>query len=670
MKLLKYRSFLLATVLFLSACGSSSNHDFSTPQVEPESAPPHGPVFDPAAGKLPTTNDLFFLGSEDGTLNIPNTDANPVIAAINELDGFSTSNPFASDFAMTLDPSTLLVGSTIRIFEVTKNTDGAVTGVERELTAAEIVAVPTGDNGTTLALVPRAPLKESTSYLVVLTNGIKDTAGIAAQSANAYILAKSGTSLVGSDFNDLEPLRLLINNMEAIAVSQGVAKESIVLSWSFTTQSITLVLKALATGATAGDIVIVPTQQTTNDINAAFPGIADVSIGTLKIPYYLEAPSAENPTATLNGSWKGAGGASLTRHNLIPVATTDLTIPVMMTTPNVNSGQIMPAAGWPIIIYQHGITRLRTDMLIYADTMAQAGFAVIAIDLPLHGVPPTLENGSTNPFHASNTPFEDTEPTFDVDFVNNTTKAPGPDGLVDESGDSFINLQSLLTSRDNVRQGVSNLLVLRRSLENIPNIDADRVGFVAHSLGGIIAVPYLGVETKSMPTSLVTTGAPISRIVEESIRFGPSIKAGLASAGITSEADLNRFFLGVQFVVDSADPVNFASAATATHPIHMIEVIGSETNLPDQVIPNSSTEILASLLGAKSVSSTVVDIAPGSPGIVRFTQGDHSSVLDPTRGAPEGGSFLNVFTEIHSQLATFQATGGSTILINDSDIIQ
>jgi dienelactone hydrolase len=671
MNLLRSTS-LFSITLVLAACGSSSNHDFSQPIVEgAPSAPPHGPVFDPAGGQIPTTNDIFFRGSTDGTLNIPNADANPVIAAVNELDGFSTSNPFTAAFGMPIDQASLAVGSTIRIFEVVKNAQGAVLSVTRELSATEIVAVATGENGSTLALVPRAPLAESTSFLVVLTNGIKGTDGKPAISASAYTIARSGTPLVGSDFEALEPLRQLINNMEAIAVSQEIAKQSIVLTWSFTTQSITPVLKAVAEGATAGNIVMAPTGKTTNDIRAAFPGIADVNIGTLDIPYYLEAPSAENPTATLTGYWKGVGGSSLTRFNTTPVVNTTLTIPVMMTTPNANSGQVIPEAGWPVVIYQHGITRLRTDMLIYADSMAAAGFAVIAIDLPLHGVPPTLEDGSPNPFHADNTPFPaDNEQTFDLDFVDNTTKAPGSDGLVDESGDSFINLRSLLTSRDNTRQGVSNLLVLRRSLENIPNIDASRVGFIAHSLGGIIAVPYLGVETKSLPTSLVTTGGSISKIVNESITFGPPIKAGLAASGISSDADLTRFFGGVQFVVESADPINFAKAAAANHPIHMIEVVGSDTNVPDQVVPNSTTEILAALLGANSVTETATNIAPGSAGIVRFTVGDHSSVLDPSRGAPEGGSFLNVFSEMHAQLRAFQVTQGTTIVITDDSLIK
>ncbi|RTZ63703.1 MAG: lipase [Aquificaceae bacterium] len=656
----------LSVAVLLTACGGgSSKHDFTQPyKTEPTAT--HGPIFDPANGNIPTTNDLLFAGSKDGTLNIPNTGNNPLIAAANELDGFSTSIPITADFGMSLDPNSLILGNTVRVFEVVKNAAGAVLSVTRELTAADIMLAPTGADLKTLALIPRKPLKESTSYLVALNNGIKGSDGLPAQAPSTYSIAKSST-LAGTDYAALAPLGQLIANMEAIAVSQGIDKNKIILTWSFTTQSITPVLSTLAANATAGKIVVAPTGKTTNDILALFPGIADVSIGTLDVPYYLEIPSTANPTAAKTGHWQGAGGSPLTRINTTPVANSTLTIPVMMTTPNANSGKTMPTAGWPIVIYQHGITRVRTDMLGYADAMAQAGFAVIAIDLPLHGI-----TDSSNPFHASNTPFpNDVEPTFGIDYLDNTTGAAVPDGIVDASGDNFINLTSLLTSRDNIRQGVSNLLVLRQSLKNIPNIDASRVGFVAHSLGGIIGVPFLGVETKSMPTSLVTTGASISTILKDSATYGPIVKGGLAALGVTGD-NYSKFLLGSQWILDSADPVNYAMNAADIHPIHMIEVVGdgSKDHPADLTVPNSSTEILASVLGATAASDSVNTVSIGSPRIVRFTQGNHSSILDPTKGAPAGTTYLNVYTEMHSQLVKFQASNGTAVVISDKSIIK
>ena len=657
-KTLLFSAALLSVSVLPTACGGDSNHDFNTETEVTESTPPNGPIFDPANGKIPASNDLLFKDSKDGTLNIPNPDNNPIITAVNELDGFSTTNPIIAEFGMPLDPASLKVGDSIHVFEVSK-TGVAITDVIRAASDAEFIAIPVGEKKSTLALIPKTPLKESTSYLVILTNKIKGTNGKAAVSPSVYTLTKGSSPLTGGDYEALEPLRLLTNNMETIAESQSITKDKIVLSWSFTTQSISAVLNSVAADAKAGNITVAPTGLSTHDIAASLPGYSDVYIGTLDVPYYLEAPSTSKPTAPLTGYWKGAGETALTRYNTTPTANSTLTIPLMMSIPNATSGHEKPANGWPAVIYQHGITRVRTDMLVYADTLAQAGFAVIAIDLPLHGI--DTENPFYGVFHASKTPFPShSEPTFDIDFTNNETGATGPDGVSDSSGKHFMNLSSLLTSRDNIRQGISNLLVLRRSLENLPDIDETKIGFIAHSLGGIVGVPYLGVEDKSLPTSLIAVGAPINSILKSSDPFGIEIKSGLAAAGITGEK-YEQFMLGAQFILDSADPVNYAIDAGANHPIHMIEMIG------DKVVTNATTEVLAGLMGAKSVSSTVTDIAIDKPGIVRFTKGIHSTVLSPTH---EGTSFYNEFLEIHKQLAAFQLSTGTSILISDDSSIK
>lgn len=662
---------LLSVSVLLTACGGKkSDHVFEavTPST---SAVPHGPIFDPAGGKIPTPNNLL-LG-KDGTLNIPN-DAdkdgkpdNPLVAAINTLDGASTSNPMIVEFGMPLDASSVTVGSTVRIFEVT-TAGPAVTGVVREVGAGEIIVRVLADKST-LALIPFPPLKESSSYVVALTNGIKDTSGKPAQAPSAYSLARSTAPLVGGDFEKLEPVRQHIGNLELIAKSRGVDTDTIVLSWAFTTQSTTAILTGVAADAKKGNVgTMVKFPATTAalqpegiDYNGlAFTGLADVYMGTLDVPYYLEAPSAKNPTAPLNGYWKGKGGTPLTRYNTKPIATKTMTIPVMMTLPNTSSGMTKPSAGWPVVMYQHGITRVRTDMLIYADQMAKAGFAFIAIDLPLHGV-----TNKANPFYTT------LEQNFDVDYIDNKTQAPGPDGKIDPSGTHYINLQSMLTSRDNTRQGVSNLLVLRRSLGDIADLDASKVSFVAHSLGGVVGVPYLGVEDKVTPSALITTGGSITTIIRDSASYGPTVKAGLEAAGVTGPA-YERFLQGAQWVLDSADPVNFAMDAAMTHPIYMTEVIGDgATHSVDTTVPNSATETLALLVGASPAVAASNPVTVGGAKIIRFTQGDHSSILDPTDDVPAGvSSYINVYTEMHAQLISFLKSGGTKVDISDLAIIK
>ena len=77
------------------------------------------------------------------------------------------------------------------------------------------------------------------------------------------------------------------------------------------------------------------------------------------------------------------------------------------------------------------------DRLAVVPALAQAGFVTIAIDLPLHGVSADTAN-PTNPMNLlyKNQAFSGTpaaalvtgERTFDVDFINNSTGAAGPDG--------------------------------------------------------------------------------------------------------------------------------------------------------------------------------------------------------------------------------------------------
>ena len=117
---------------------------------------------------------------------------------------------------------------------------------------------------------------------------------------------------------------------------------------------------------------------------------------------------------------------------------------------------IEPVGGWPVLIFEHGILRNRMDMLAVADSFADSGFMVVAIDLPLHGVTdPTslLYASGTNPLYSglSLPATGSIERTFDLDVLNNTTGAAGPDGQIDSSGANFINLGSV--GHINVKSG-------------------------------------------------------------------------------------------------------------------------------------------------------------------------------------------------------------------------
>jgi len=668
---MKFKKWLLpiciASVLAVGcSSGSSDNDSDREEEVTSPDTSTAGPIFDPANGLIPTTNDLLFAGSVDGTLNIPNVDENPVIAAVNKLDGFSTSAPMVASFGTPIDPTTLVVGDSVRVFEVTKDANGLVTAVNGELSASQIAVTTSGDDNDSLLLIPLQPLKASTSYMVVLTSGINVLAGesgeaVAAVPSTIYNLTKVLADYPsGSPLAALNALRPFTVAMESAAVAQdeSLSSSDIVLSWSFTTQSISQTLDTLAADVEAGSMGEV------NTAGISPLGAAVISTSTLDIPYYLEKPSEANPVAAVTGYWKGVGGSDLTRFNPSPVVNETLTIPVLISTPNPATGQVMPATGWPVVMFQHGITRNRTDMLAVADSLAQAGFAVVSIDLPLHGV--------TDQSDAQVLPFKtENEFTFGIDYLtedaDGNVTANTPDGVEDSSGSSFLNLASLLTSRDNIRQGALNLLVLRKTLETSPSfsgvtLDGSQIGFVGHSLGGIVGTVYLGVEDSVTTSSLVTTGGGIPRLLDGSEVFGDTIRAGLAAQGVVGDA-YQSYLTGAQWVLDSADPINYAMDAAGTHSIHMIEVIG------DSVIPNavatgplSGTEPLAALMGLESITSTQSS-ASGVNGIVRFSEGNHGSVLDPAEST-------DATVEMQTEIGAYQASFGQAIVITNPSVIQ
>ncbi|MDN5939870.1 MAG: hypothetical protein L0H83_14585, partial [Salinisphaera sp.] len=123
----------------LAACSSSSNSD------EPGTTPPLVQAivadFDPANGVIPFPNNLLFSGTTDLTVNIPvanATDYGDPAVAINTLDGFSTVAPWSTTFSAPVDPTSLVGGETVYVFEVTlASPAGAVTSVVRELESPE-----------------------------------------------------------------------------------------------------------------------------------------------------------------------------------------------------------------------------------------------------------------------------------------------------------------------------------------------------------------------------------------------------------------------------------------------------------------------------------------------------------------------------------------------------
>ena len=705
---MQVRSITAAAVAssLLAVCAARDAHayDYTAPV-------PFHPVatFDPANGVVPFPNNLLLLGSTDLTLNIPVDDpgnfGDPKVA-MNTLDGFSTVAPWTTTFNMPLDATSLAGGDNVRVFQVTlTGPGGAVTGVVRELASPEefvVALAPSDTTGRTLAIVPTQPLEQMTSYMAVLTNGIRNAAGESIRASLPYLLAERTTplcsggnstvpALPASQACALEPLRQLTNAQEAAATAAGVPAGSITLSWTMTTQSTSVVLQtvdAIVEASPPAATTLAPTGRTLADLGLGLPGVADIYIGVIALPYYLSAPSEDDPTAPLTKFWKGAPGAyiepcaafgldpdstNLTYCNPVPVATSTQLVPVVMTIPNARSGKTKPASGWPIVIYQHGITRNRTDVFAIAGTLAAQGYAAVAIDLPLHGITDT-----TNPFYIGNTPFAQLgaqERTFNLDIEDNASGAPGPDGTIDPSGTWFINLSSLLTSRDNLREGAADLLEVAHAIPAMhisagTDFDATRIAFVGQSLGSIVGTVFLSIDPNVNTGIMSVPGGGIARLLDGSPTFGPRIRAGLAAAGVEpGTPDYDAFMGAAQTAVDSGDPINFNLASAADKNILMQEVVGGGDVLPDQVIPNtvpgaplSGTEPLIAAYGLAPITQSTQN-PDGIRGATRFLQGEHSSLLDPS-------DFPIATAEMQGEMASMVVSDGTAVQVTYPQILE
>ncbi len=649
-------------------------------------------------GLLPYPTDVYFSGSTDGTLNIQPANALvPLQSSVNALDGFSTNAVIRARFASPLAASSLTATSVYLAQVVVDSATKATVGFTRKLvlgtdpaTADFSVALATdaGVGNTIVELRPLKPLVPSAGpgatnvgYLVVLTNGVTTAAGAPAVPDADYASFKTAlptcATITNTSLNGL--CRLTGAQLQIAGQALGLNPANVVLSFSFSTQATRDTMNVLANPAVtvARPIAVVNTGATTKAINTALAGHANLYKGTFQIPYYSSRPAQTNPTAPLTATWLGGPSALdatsrlLTRFNPVPVATETLSIPIFVAVPNAASpsGGAKPPGGWPVLIFQHGLTRNRLDAVGVADSFADQGYVVVSIDLPLHGIGGA--SAATNPFYdAAN------ERTFNLDLVDNATLAAGPDGKIDGSGAHFVQPASPLVTRDNIRQGAVDLLALTRSLGNL-NLDADpagdinttRIHFLGHSLGGIVGGVYLGTAgaAEVVTGELANAGGGVAQTILDT-PFGPRIKAGLAAQGFAEGSTVYaQFIRDAQTAVDAGDPINYIASASAARPLLLLQVVGGGTlaaggtSPPDQVVVNSATQRLIDTLGLPRISTPGLNAV--SRGYVNFLFGDHGSIIDPT-------SSLLTTAEMQSESISFASSPGAAVLVGATGVVQ
>src|SRR5690554_44709 len=404
----------------------------------------------------------------------------------------------------------------------------------------------------------------------------------------------------------------------------------------------------------------------------------------------------------------------------------DITIPVMATLPNATECP-KPPAGYPVVIYQHGITVDRTAGVLVGNALATYPVctAMVAIDHTMHGVAPGNATGLTFNVETVSVDSPATKSPFaavragtlaqnpdnwmkDLHERHNNVgknaaqqnvamafKAAGEEADVGASGDLYINLNNFARTRDAMRQTVLDLMNLNASIGAMdidgsgdlvvnpdgtitePDLDPSKVYFIGHSLGAIIGTTFVAVNNdpdvqafngnlpKIQGAILGNGGGGVVKLLENSPSIGGAkILPGLqAAAGLEQgSADIEKFFGVMQAMVDSADPINFASSEGLQNtPVLMYTAVG------DLVVPNNATnesvvvataksylagtDPLAKLLDLETVDADSVDSVPS------FVEGDRLNVrIDENKG--DHSTFSNAqptetFKEIYTQIGSF-----------------
>lgn len=422
------------------------------------------------------------------------------------------------------------------------------------------------------------------------------------------------------------------------------------------------------------------------DLNLAAIGIEDRRNLTRFAP--IPAPSGSNADGT----------ETLTVQITVPDETV---IAILAGLSDAVEPVTKPATGWPVVVLQHGITSKKEDTLAISGALALAGFATVAIDHPLHG-----SRGYT----------------IGEQTVNASNGFGG-------SPTDYLNLSSLITARDNIRQSIVDTMGLRLGLNAVVDLtggaidlDGTNVSFVGQSLGSITGIGTVATSNNTLGGDLAAfdsmfafnsavlsvPGQGIAGFLLESASFSPLIKGSLLAASsadfqaflgayaatnqlplasaiapafLEFEAGLSdvqlapinstfaSFAFAAQTVIDAGDPSNYAAQLGANTPVLMQIVVGGGTN--DDGSTALGDQVIPNTTSLPLAGQEPLARNIGLSGVSSTTQGNGlvRFITGSHSSILNPSASLAATAEMQRQAAVFLQTEGATILVTDTSVV-
>ncbi len=587
--------------------------------------------------------------------------------------------PIYLRFTYPVRPETVNA-SNIKVFQLTPDPTGTENNPLGFTDVTGMFTFKYAAGATDLWLFPAFPLAPGTRYLYVVTDRVLDAGTGAPITSSAYFEYLKATSPLTGAAAALEPVRADVTAGGAIALrgyahvmddliaasatTTVASRAGIALMGRFITTAAGYVvpdptkpgtripvesaLRLFAAGALPGKAWTNPvtvtatfTQGNANpalDVGAYWQAatgapaasapatLGAVVLGTFDSAYLNMDPAVvrDNPAAmdlsALPAAFNPASGVTQVFRTGAGALAGFYHVPTAMPFLYLAPAGAAPAGGFPLVLFQHGITSRKEAALGLATALTARGFAILAIDLPLHGAlaPAALQI------------------------------QPGDSAAVQSQkqagwGQAFMAVGYPLATRTNLQQGIFDLQRLEAAVAaggfaalGTAAPSTSNLRFVGQSLGAIVGTGYLASNVSpaasqpeldaAMKGVLSVPGGRLAYLIQASPAFGPQVDAGLAAKGIAAGSPTyHAFFQVTQSVVDPMDPATLTSPLAAGLPSRLsgrvliqeatstaFDASGQPTN-GDRVITNPYTRYLGAALGGRAVLGTAAaaGVAPG-----------------------------------------------------------
>ena len=542
----------------------------------------------PPAKYLPCTNSVLI---DDG-LRAINT---RYIAHVNSIDGFSTFGLWLFEVSQELDPASLpatpeasaAAGSTVALINLTKS--DADFGARIPIRIEQKEAVDTKKNHLFWYVVvrPTTPLKGLSTYALVLQQGLKGKDGTAL-AASAHFQIVSGqvaieptwsedTTLLAAERDRLTPTLSALTSAPI-----GLAREKLLLAVDASTQSVEHDMTTIAEQYDSGALpAAAPNFDVTGDGKSDLFTAENLDTFPKDVPG-ISGSHWENIAAALRGTFRSVdfraqdGDTSLPNrkrdfrydeHGKPVPQNKDARIPVVIFFPKTGSEP------FPVVIMQHGIYSSKESMYGIMGSTLKQGYAVALMDFPYHG---ERENeGVAIP------PLE---------FIDFSYPLKARAAFMQGSLDQMQLVRLLAGWKDDLFPAGGN---------GKPDIDTTRIGYLGHSLGGIVGTLTFSLS-KSMSNFVSIAGG--GGLVDFLGYFMTSYGLGVAFP----DYQLTQFAAAMQTVLDAGDNINYVRhisknpIAGAPKKSFLLQEMGgfsekqedgtTKTQVGDEVVPNVASE--------------------------------------------------------------------------------